>query len=379
MSTASLYSRSGSGSGSGCGCIHFSELFGWCTWPRSLGITIVSLVALSLSIGTLHPRGPVTLSPLPIPNNWIWYATFSVANVLFTLWSVAGIFRGGIRERLERHPTLRRFFLLIEIALVMAGFIIFFGYMYVGTMSDNGCSTTKIRPGCPAAMTIIVFDCLWCGTQFGQWCYDACKYCRRDRDDEEEDPVIRRERWIRGIQAFAYAYLIGSAPCSSIQDQGCFAVYVDVGFVCAFGVLQLYHVARFWVEYCHCGSILKKAHQEKKDFERQQREAEKRQMEWDDTLDRRVPEEAYIHNAHTTYNERDKRGHGRNHSRKTRPDKQREAAQTRQPEPDSQLPQWAQHSFSPRNKWHEPKQSGTKGKYRAPEESTGQLCFVPKI
>lgn len=39
---------------------------------------------------------------------------------------MAGIFREGIRERLERHPTLRRFFLLAEIALIMAGFIIFF-------------------------------------------------------------------------------------------------------------------------------------------------------------------------------------------------------------------------------------------------------------
>lgn len=85
----------------------------------------MSLVALSLSIGMLHPRGPVTLTPLPIANNWIWLSAFTVVNIVFCFWSMAAIFRRGIREMLERHTTLHRSFLLADIALVVAGGITF--------------------------------------------------------------------------------------------------------------------------------------------------------------------------------------------------------------------------------------------------------------
>lgn len=67
------------------------------------------------------------------------------------------------------------------------------------------------------------------------------------------------------------------------------------------------------VDYRHCRSSLKKAHQEKKHFK-------KKKKEWDNTLDRTMPEEAYIHSARTKYNEHDKRRPGRNHSREVIPD-----------------------------------------------------------
>lgn len=121
------------------------------------------------------------------------------------------------------------------------------------------------------------------------------------------------------------AYLLKNGACASIYDQGCFAVYVNVGFASAFCVLQLYQGYMFLTEHSECWSDLKKEHRSKREKKREEIAKRRKEKKRDDILNHTMPEAVHIRRAHTKHSKYDKRGRGRSHSRKVKPDQNREA------------------------------------------------------
>lgn len=121
------------------------------------------------------------------------------------------------------------------------------------------------------------------------------------------------------------AYLLKGGACASIYDQGCFAVYVNVGFASVFCILQFYQVSIFRKQHSECWSDLKKEHQHKRDKKRKEIEEKREKKKRADTLNRTMPDAAHIHSAHTEHDMYDKRGHGRSHSQKMKTDQKRKA------------------------------------------------------
>lgn len=93
--------------------------------------------------------------------------------------------------------------------------------------------------------------------------------------------------------------------CSSVEDQGCFAVYVNVGFATALGVLQVYQGCIFWKEHKRCWPSLKhkrrrrkREKERKKDYERWKKERKRQQEESDIDCDLNKPKPAHYHRRH---------------------------------------------------------------------------------
>lgn len=106
--------------------------------------------------------------------------------------------------------------------------------------------------------------------------------------------------------------MISGTACASARDQGCFAVYVNVGFASVFWLLQVYQDYMFFKKYRRCWPKLRDSHRRKKNQNNQKREEEKRRKR-EKTLDRTMP------NAY------DKRNDGRSPSRTRGWDQKRKA------------------------------------------------------
>ncbi|KAG6362387.1 hypothetical protein INS49_010617 [Diaporthe citri] len=324
------------------------------------------------------------------------------------IWGFLSIFKLRILTKLERRPILFRFYFLVSgVLMILANGV--FGIAYITSVLNTpaGCQVTT-TPGCSNVMAITAALLLWVVIEITQLIHTIFRYRHRKRSFEKK--TRRKDEWIiwtRGFQAYAVAFLRKGAPCNPLSNEGCFAILgmdAFVGLAVLMQVFQIYSMVRSYSRTMqrlrHARDNLKeglertrwemelmpgyafdqeqKEEQEKKRVKKEREQAEAWERE---DKDRRKAAQTRGYPDGGRRNMEQRHGpsdrHGGNGVSRWRSEV-RKACPTRPAEDarSGRQRQWAQYSVSPRNEWHEPKETG---RNQAPEESTGQLRFVPKI